>query len=425
MKQTKDTKDENAGKQAETGENYGFIKEERVPLAKWQKRRRYLRNALIVVAVAALFGVIARCSYGISDYVIRHFFSDDPKEPVTLRPSPSAKVSPGGETITDIDLKALEGYEKIVQGVQDAVEALDPCMTRVSYVTRIKDPVFADVTESVVETSGVIVAVSGDDYLILTQYDVLNDTPHDRITVTFFGGRKAEGKVFRKAPEEGLAILTVDRKEFSTAEKNTIRAVPFGHSSELTLGSAVIAIGFPNGRGPSVDMGMVSSRAEKVYVTDGALEIIDTNMFGGRGESGILVDSAGKFVGFITNRYHNGGQSIQALSIDKFETLLSMLVNDMSYPRFGAVFRDINDEVLPQLSIQNGIIIEEIATGSTAASQEFRKGDIIVKLDGCPITSVEEFFSVYSTYKRGEDIEATFYRNGKEMKKKWSVSVTY
>lgn len=422
MKQTNDTKDENAKKQAETGENYGFIKEERVPLAKWQKRRRYLRNALIVVAVAALFGVIARCSYGISDYVISHFFSDEPKEPVTLRPSPSVKVSPGGELITDIDLKALEGYEKIVQGVQDAVEALDPCMTRVSYVSRIKDPVFSDVTESVVDTSGVIVAVNGDDYLILTQYDVYNETPHDKITITFFGGRKAEGKIFRKAPEEGLILFAVSRKEFSSAEKNTIRAVPFGHSSELSLGSAVIAIGFPNGRGPSVDMGMVSSRAEKVYVTDGALEIIDTNMFGGRGESGILVDSAGKFVGFITNRYHNGGQSIQALSVDRFETLLNMLVNDMAYPRFGAVFRDINDEVLAQMSLQNGIIIEEIDEGSTAMKQEFRKGDIIVKLDSLPVTAVEEFFSIYTSYKRGEDIEVTFYRNGREMKKKWAVS---
>lgn len=425
MKQTKDTKDENAKKQVETGENYGFIKEERVPLGKWQKRRKYLRNALIVVAVAALFGVIARCSYGISDYVIRRFFTDDQKEPVTLRPSPSVNVNPGGETIPDIDLKALESYEKIVQGVQDAVESLDPCLVRISYVTRIKDPVFSDVTESVVDTSGVIIAQNGEAYLILAQYDVYNETPHDKITITFFGGRKAEAKVFRKASEEGLVVFAVKHKDFTAAEKNSLFAVPFGKSSELTLGSAVIAVGFPNGHSPSVDMGMVSSRTEKVYVTDNALEIIDTNMFGGRGESGILVNSAGKFVGFITNRYHNGGQSIQALSIDKFEDLLTLLANDMAYPRFGAVFRDINDEVLSQMSLQNGIIIDEIMEGSTAASQEFRKGDIIVKLDGVPVTAVEEFFIIYSRYKRGEDVEATFYRNGKEMKKKWTVSLTY
>lgn len=425
MKQTNDTKDENAKKAAETGENYGFIKEERVPLGKWQKRRKYLRNALIVVAVAALFGVIARCSYGISDYVIRHFFTDDPKEPVTLRPSPSVKVNPGGEVIPDIDLKALESYEKIVQGVQDAVESLDPCMARISYVSRIKDPVFADVTESVVDTSGVIIAENGEAYLILAQYDVYNETRHDNIMVTFYGGKKAEAKVFRKAPEEGLVLFAVKHKDFSAADKNLIRTVPFGRSSELTLGSAIIAIGFPNGHSPSVNMGMVSSRAEKVYVPDNALEIIDTNMFGGRGESGILVNSSGKFVGFITNRYHNGGQSIQALSIDKFEELLRLLANDMAYPRFGAVFRDINDEVLSQMSLQNGIIIDEIVEGSPAAQQGFRKGDIIVKLDGNPVTAVEEFFAIYSRYTRGEDVEATFYRNGKEMKKKWTVSLTY
>ena len=183
----------------------------------------------------------------------------------------------------------------------------------------------------------------------------------------------------------------------------------------------MIAVGFPDGHDTSVDMGMITSRPRKVYITDTSLEILETNMYGGRGESGILINTKGQLVGIITNKFREDGVNIEAISIDKVEKLLQFLVNKKNYPKFGAVFRDIEDSVLKQISIQNGIIIDSVSEGGIAASQQFRQGDIITMIDTTPVTSVEEFFLMYTGYSRGDEITITYYRNGKKYEKKMKV----
>ena len=417
-----DRKDAEVKNKKETEENYGFIKEERVPQRKWQKRMKVLRMIGLVIGFGVLFGAIARCSYGISDYVIQHFINKQEREPVELRPTPTMIVQPGNPTGPVIDEKAFSEYEAIIKSVNNAAAALNPSLVTVGYMKKIVDPVFSDITESVHEVSGVVVADNGVEYLIYTSYSKMRATDYDQIYVTFSGGKKERAYVYAMSPDADTVLLSVDYKDFRNYEKEAVRVVKFGHSSEMEPGSAVIAVGFPNGRTSSVDMGMIVSRAQKVYVRDNSLEILETNMYGGRGESGVLINSKGEVVGFITEMFGVGGNCIEAIAFDKIETLIWYLVNKTSYPVFGAVFRDLNDDVLKQLSVQNGIIIEEVIADTTASAQLFRKGDIITEIGGTPITSVEEFFSLYTTYRKGADLKMTFYRNGKKYEKSWKIN---
>lgn len=423
MNNRKDIKstDNEQNKKVETEENYGFIKEERVPQRKWQKRYRILRSILVIIMLGVLFGIIARSSYEISDYVIQRFFSKDEKKPIEFNPSPTGPGNLGGDTPV-IDDKAFQSYEQIMKGVRDASTALEPSMVRVIYEKNIVDPVFADITSSTAEMSGVIVGDNGSEYLILTAYEGYESFEHDKIYAAFSGGKTVEARVLAKSEEADLLLLAVNYKEFRVQERDWISVIKLGKSGELTLGSVVIAIGFPNGRGKSVDMGILTSRSEKVYITDLSLEIMETNMLGGRGESGILVNAKGEMVGFISNRFHEQCGCIEALSIDKLSPLLQLMANDTAYPRFGAVFADISEKALSQISIQNGIIIESVKEESVAAEHQFRKGDILTKLDGVPVTSVEEFFLLYTNHAQGDEIEVQYYRNGKEMKKSWKIS---
>lgn len=408
--------------QAKSEENYGFIKEERVPQRRWAKRRKAIRVLLIVILLAVLFGVIARCSYEISDYVVHHFFEKDERETVNLRPTPVIDIQPGATTTPIVDEQAFRNYEEIMKGVRLASEVMNPCLTKVIYVREIEDPVFKNVTENATETSGVVIADNGTEFIVLTSYAMFEAIEHDRIRIAFQGGKKAEAVVFAKAPDSDVLLLAVNYKDFRSYEKESVNVVSFGQSSDLMLGSVVIAVGFPNGYGSSVDMGMITSRARKVYIPDTSLEVLETNMPGGRGESGILINTKGELVGVISNRFRVNGQCIEAISIDKLKPQLQYLVNKLDYPEFGATFRDISDEVLSQLLVQNGIIIDSVAENSAAAAQKFRQGDIITAIDDTPVTSVEEFFSIYSTYKKGEEIKIEFYRNGKEQKKSWEIT---
>ena len=422
QEKNKNKEPEKQNRKAETEENYGFIKEERVPLGKWQKRRKYLRSFFLVIGVAVLFGVIARCSYGISDYVIQHFFTKDERETVNLRPTPTVAMELGGKVQPIVDDKAFESFESIIKGVQTASEALEPYLVTVSYVKDVVDPVFSDITESITNVSGVIIGDNGTAYVIYTPYSLAESLDYDHVRVTFFGGRKADGEVYASSQEADVFLISVKYKEFTGQEKETLKPLAFGKSNELSLGSAVIALGYPDGHGTSANMGFITSRAKKVYISDLSLEILETNILGARGESGILVNTKGELVGFITNRFRDDGCCIEAISCDKIRPLLNFLANDMKYPKFGAHFQDISDDVLSSMSLQNGIIIEKVDEDSVAASQMFRQGDIITHLSGAAVTSVEEFFSIYTSYHKGEDIEVTFYRNGKEMKKSFKIS---
>ncbi|MBO4697726.1 MAG: serine protease [Lachnospiraceae bacterium] len=411
----------NANDKKKAEENYGFIKEERVPQRKWQKRVRVLRTVLLVIGCGVLFGIIARCSYGFSDYIIRRFFTENDREPVNLRPTPTMAVNLGGEYRPVIDEKALENYENIINGVKAAAKALDPSMTTVIFSKNVTDPVFEDVTQSVEKTSGVVIGDNGAEFLIYTSYSKLKSVEYDKIYVTFYGGRTERAYLCSTAPEADAAILSVEYKDFRNYEKEAVTKAALGDSKDLTIGSVVIAVGFPDGHDTSVDMGMITSRPRKVYITDTSLEILETNMYGGRGESGILINTKGQLVGIITNKFREDGVNIEAISIDKVEKLLQFLVNKKNYPKFGAVFRDIEDSVLKQISIQNGIIIDSVSEGGIAASQQFRQGDIITMIDTTPVTSVEEFFLMYTGYSRGDEITITYYRNGKKYEKKMKV----
>lgn len=408
-------------KKAETEENYGFIKEERVPQRKWTKRMRILRTFLLVIACGVLFGIIARSSYGISDYIIRRFFSEE-REPVTLRPTPSMEITPGGETPPVIDVKALQNYENIILGVKKAADALNPSLTTVTYAKDVVDPVFSDITESVVKVSGVVISKENNEFLIYTSHSKMKSVEYDRIYVTFYGGRKERAYVFAAAPEADVLLLSVSYKDFQNYEIENIKEIKFGHSSEMEAGSAVIAVGFPNGREPSVDMGMITGNSQKIYIRDNSLELMETNIYGGRGESGILVNTNGELVGMITTQYKLDRGRIEAIGIDKLYQMLTFMVNKAPYPKFGAIFRDIEDDVLKDISLQNGIIIDEVYDGSVAQVQQFRQGDIITELGGEPVTSVEEFFHLFTSYEKGDEMKITYYRNGKKFEKKWKVN---
>ena len=423
MSQSKDQSNNalEKNKKAETEENYGFIKEERVPQRRWTKRIRVLRTVLLVIGCGVLFGIIARTSYGISDYVIRRFFTEE-REPVTIRPTPSTEVTPGSENPPEVDVKAFQNYEKIIMGVKKAAEGLDPALTTVSYAKSVTDPVFSVVTECIVNVSGAVIEDNGKEFLIYTSYSKMKAAEFDKIYVTFYGGRKEQAYVFASAPEADILLLSVNYKDFRSYEKENIGKVNLGSSSKMEPGSAVIAVGFPNGREPSVDMGMITGSSQKVYIQDNAVELLETNIYGGRGESGFLINTSGQVVGFITTKFKLDRARIEAVGVDKLVTLLNYLLNQKPFPKFGVIFREIEEDVLKDLSLQNGIIIDEVQDGSVAQVQQFRQGDIITELDGTPVTSVGEFFMLFTAYQKGDDIKVTYYRNGKKFEKKWKVN---
>ena len=73
------------------------------------------------------------------------------------------------------------------------------------------------------------------------------------------------------------------------------------------------------------------------------------------------------------------------------------------------------------LSLKNGVLIESVHPDSQAFEQEFRQGDIITEILEQPIVDAANFYTLFTSFKEGEEITVTFQRNGKEMTKTWKV----
>ena len=107
------------------------------------------------------------------------------------------------------------------------------------------------------QISGILVAESGQNYFVLTEYRIVENV--DRIQVVFYDGTVTDAR-FQKADQNtGLAVLKIDKSGLDSSLKEKIAVAPLGESYNLKLGEPVLAIGSPMGYSDSVGYGIVTS----------------------------------------------------------------------------------------------------------------------------------------------------------------------
>ena len=83
----------------------------------------------------------------------------------------------------------------------------------------------------------------------------------------------------------------------------------------------------------------------------------------------------------------------------------------IQYPR-----ENLSDELKSQNGIKEGegVFVMEVTKEGAAESAGIKKGDIITKVNGLPVTSGPEMVGQIATYRPGDKIQVTYKRNGKE-----------
>ena len=76
------------------------------------------------------------------------------------------------------------------------------------------------------------------------------------------------------------------------------------------------------------------------------------------------------------------------------------------------------------MSYKEGVFVVSVSDKGGAKEAGIKEGDIITKLNGEKITTIEGLISELESYKKGETVNVTVYRkNGDKLKKK-SLKVT-
>jgi len=247
--------------------------------------------------------------------------------------------------------------------------------------------------------SGVIVSEDG---YILTNHHVINMVQN--IRVALYDGRIVPARIVGSDPESDLAVLKVDLEGLSAA--------PLGSSPQVRVGDVVLAIGNSLGLSHTVTMGIVSATGRNDLHSLPFEDFIQTDAAINAGNSGgALVNAEGELIGISTRKLgsNTGAQNIGfAIPVSLAKQVMEQIIEYGSVRRgwLGASFVDIRPTQQPDGSVaREGIAVGWVAEQGPAWNAGIRQGDVIVSLDGEPVSDANQFMLAISQRDPGSQVD--------------------
>ncbi|WP_414624066.1 HhoA/HhoB/HtrA family serine endopeptidase [Calothrix sp. CCY 0018] len=257
--------------------------------------------------------------------------------------------------------------------------------------------------------SGFIIDKSG---LVLTNAHVVDKA--DKVTVSLKDGRKFEGKVQGADEVTDLAVVKINAP-------NDLPVATLGSSSNVQVGDWAIAVGNPLGFDNTVTLGIVSTLkrpSAQVGISSKRLEFIQTDAAINPGNSGgPLLNDRGEVIGINTAIRADAMGIGFAIPIDKAKQITSELERNgrVAHPFIGIGMDDLTPDKARQINANpnspiqvpevTGILIGRVIPDSPAATAGIRIGDVIVAIDGKPISKGEELLNIVENSGVGQNLQ--------------------
>ena len=296
------------------------------------------------------------------------------------------------------------------------------------------------------EGSGVIVAQTDDELLILTNYHVVKGS--DELTVVFSYDEKSEEPNAVKANIKGykedldLAVIAINLSDIDEDVFDRISVAVVGDSDALELGEQVVAIGNALGYGQSVTTGIVSAldRVVSIADNDGTVltnSYIQTDAAINPGNSGgALLNMKGELVGINSGKtsktsVEGVGYAIPITdvydvieSMMNQETKVSLDEKDQGYLCISG--QDIDSTTASMYNVPQGIYVTDVYEGFAADKAGLEEGDIIYEINGVTVSNMKALKEELSYCEGGSEIEVKYvrYSKGSNSYEKQSATVT-
>lgn len=278
-------------------------------------------------------------------------------------------------------------------------------------VTVVNEQVFEGIDEPVPAGSGTGFVIDNEGHIVTNWHVVAGGASFQ---VIFFDGGRAPAELIGSDELSDLAVIKVEGPVPAT--------VPFGNSDGLFPGETVLAIGSPFGSFTNtVTQGIVSALGRDLE-SSGYNNLIQHDAAINPGNSGgPLFNMRGEVVGVNTLGVQEiEGRPVQGLFfavpsstvISIVEQLIS--AGEVRYPFFGITYQTITWQNAAQvgLPVDNGVYIMEVTPGGPAEVAGILAGDIVISIDGAPITDQNAFSEILFEHVPGESIDAEVLRDG-------------
>lgn len=252
---------------------------------------------------------------------------------------------------------------------------------------------FESAYESENQASGIIIANTEEELLILTEKKVIDNA--EAISITFINDVEVPARLKKYDGNTGIAIISVSCSDIPEETMGKIDVALLGNSLTVNQGTVVIAIGSPLGASYSILCGTVTSSDNTVSAWDSTYTIFTTDIVGSTKGSGALINLDGEVVGLVMQGYSSeGGQNtITALSISQLRGIIADLSNGRAIPYLGVRISTVTDDIAEEYGLPKGVYVKGVETDIPSPAMEagLQEADVIIAMDGEEILTGEEF----------------------------------
>lgn len=250
--------------------------------------------------------------------------------------------------------------------------------------------------------------VSADGYILTNAHVVRNA---EEVTVKLTDKREYKAKVIGSDPQSDVAVLKIDAKDLPT--------VKLGSSKDVDVGDWVVAIGSPYGFDNSVTAGIVSAKGRAL--PDGTyVPFIQTDVAVNPGNSGgPLFNLKGEVVGINSQIYTRTGgyQGLSfAIPIELASKVQDQLVRygKVTRGRIGVTIQEVNQSLAESFGLKKpeGALVSSVDPDGPAAKAGIETGDVILKIDGAPVSRTLDLSSRVADLKPGSSAKLEVWRKG-------------
>ncbi|HKZ13201.1 MAG TPA: trypsin-like peptidase domain-containing protein [Solirubrobacterales bacterium] len=388
------------------------------------RSRRAATAALLLLAAALALALLAGCGSGTSTVI----FKDKTEETQSgstaesEEPREGAESAEAGEPLPEVAIEAASpGFDaaRIYEGAAPGVVTIRA--------------VYGGAGGA--EGSGFVLADNGE---IVTNAHVVTDEssgtrkPASEVFVEFENRNVLEAKIVGFDPFADVALLKVEPEGFP------LHPLQLGDDKALVVGEPVAAIGSPFGEQRSLSVGVVSATDRSVksltqFQIEGAIQT-DASINPGN-SGGPLLEANAKVVGINqqieTNSGANDGVGF-AVPISLIEHSVEQLRENghAEYAYIGVSTQPLYPQLARKLGLDTefGALIANVVPGGPAAKAGLRGatgeiqfqaaeyetgGDVIVDVEGQPVTEPDSLIKLIDEKVPGEKIKLTILRDNK------------
>ena len=405
-------------------DDFQFIRETRKE--KPINRKRLVRQMVKTIILAVIFGAVSCLTFVVLKPRLEQYFTpeeppqvsfeepepvEEPEEPV-LEPEDTGDKT---ETViiekpTPMDLRQYQSLQNKLYAVGREADKF------IVSVTNVKND--TDIFNTTYETkgigSGIIIADTGDQLLILTEKKTIAGA--SSIRVTFADGATVKAELQKYDGNTGIAVLRVKAADVSKETKKHITVATLGSSVSISQGQTVLAVGSPIGTIHSILTGNITSNRNTISTMDCNYTIFTTDMVGSADASGALINTNGEIIGFILQDYNMQKEqtTLAAVSISELKGVIELLSNDKPVPYLGLRISTVTDEIAEDYHMPKGVYVRDVAFDSPAMRAGFQSGDVITAINGEAVVAAEDYEKVLRGLTVEDVVHITYERQSAE-----------